>query len=101
RHTRFSRDWSSDVCSSDLGWFGHYSLVLRTPTRSRLFNLRSTSSAEINADRSMIVAAREKVLLPNTNGNWYISVCKDSMVSLLKIGRASCRERGEMQGDRS
>src|SRR5690606_40555832 len=20
RHTRFSRDWSSDVCSSDLGW---------------------------------------------------------------------------------
>src|SRR5690606_40624535 len=24
RHTRFSRDWSSDVCSSDLGygWFG-------------------------------------------------------------------------------
>src|SRR5690606_40871646 len=22
RHTRFSRDWSSDVCSSDLGWEG-------------------------------------------------------------------------------
>src|SRR5690606_40880624 len=21
RHTRFSRDWSSDVCSSDLRWF--------------------------------------------------------------------------------
>src|SRR5207302_4736645 len=21
RHTRFSRDWSSDVCSSDLPWF--------------------------------------------------------------------------------
>src|SRR5690606_40125565 len=21
RHTRFSRDWSSDVCSSDLVWF--------------------------------------------------------------------------------
>src|SRR5690606_39314269 len=27
RHTRFSRDWSSDVCSSDLerpGWNGEY-----------------------------------------------------------------------------
>src|SRR5690606_40048183 len=23
RHTRFSRDWSSDVCSSDLGERGH------------------------------------------------------------------------------
>src|SRR5690606_2063732 len=23
RHTRFSRDWSSDVCSSDLLWFAH------------------------------------------------------------------------------
>src|SRR5690606_40193549 len=22
RHTRFSRDWSSDVCSSDLSWRG-------------------------------------------------------------------------------
>src|SRR5690606_9480633 len=24
RHTRFSRDWSSDVCSSDLGYNPHY-----------------------------------------------------------------------------
>src|SRR5690606_39319707 len=24
RHTRFSRDWSSDVCSSDLGAQGHF-----------------------------------------------------------------------------
>src|SRR5690606_24340334 len=27
RHTRFSRDWSSDVCSSDLGIFGLFYLV--------------------------------------------------------------------------
>src|SRR5690606_40169902 len=27
RHTRFSRDWSSDVCSSDL-WAGHLGLKL-------------------------------------------------------------------------
>src|SRR5690606_14653302 len=24
RHTRFSRDWSSDVCSSDLKWLPHF-----------------------------------------------------------------------------
>src|SRR5690606_40052061 len=28
RHTRFSRDWSSDVCSSDLEPTGHYWLNL-------------------------------------------------------------------------
>src|SRR5690606_40275914 len=27
RHTRFSRDWSSDVCSSDLGIGGNFDLV--------------------------------------------------------------------------
>src|SRR5690606_39378550 len=39
RHTRFSRDWSSDVCSSDL-LFGHLVLadrnvVLSVPPRAR------------------------------------------------------------------
>src|SRR5690606_40206963 len=28
RHTRFSRDWSSDVCSSDLSSFGYNNLVV-------------------------------------------------------------------------
>src|SRR5690606_39641880 len=27
RHTRFSRDWSSDVCSSDLNQLNHKNLV--------------------------------------------------------------------------
>src|SRR5690606_39336392 len=29
RHTRFSRDWSSDVCSSDLGWDDHILEAIR------------------------------------------------------------------------
>src|SRR5690606_40001739 len=29
RHTRFSRDWSSDVCSSDLGSLESAALLLR------------------------------------------------------------------------
>src|SRR5947209_1034650 len=32
RHTRYWRDWSSDVCSSDLGEVGH--VVSEQPTRS-------------------------------------------------------------------
>src|SRR5207302_3319484 len=34
RHTRFSRDWSSDVCSSDLQpaiWMGDYGYVSLAP----------------------------------------------------------------------
>src|SRR5207237_6491278 len=27
RHTRFKCDWSSDVCSSDLIWYGHYCIM--------------------------------------------------------------------------
>src|SRR5690606_40243721 len=32
RHTRFSRDWSSDVCSSDLAWGWASPLWPNTPT---------------------------------------------------------------------
>src|SRR5690606_40629087 len=35
RHTRFSRDWSSDVCSSDLGhpWVADYELSPKSVVR--------------------------------------------------------------------
>src|SRR5690606_41202914 len=33
RHTRFSRDWSSDVCSSDLGHHQPVELALQHPAR--------------------------------------------------------------------
>src|SRR5690606_40049301 len=32
RHTRFSRDWSSDVCSSDLATFGDGIKITGLPT---------------------------------------------------------------------
>src|SRR5690606_40761136 len=31
RHTRFSRDWSSDVCSSDLSMWADDGMVFRLP----------------------------------------------------------------------
>src|SRR5690606_40496786 len=33
RHTRFSRDWSSDVCSSDLGYSALPQITLSTGTQ--------------------------------------------------------------------
>src|SRR5690606_39814902 len=46
RHTRFSRDWSSDVCSSDLVWMR----MLENPEESKI-----------------IIGARSAVFLPFTN----------------------------------
>src|SRR5690606_39615606 len=37
RHTRFSRDWSSDVCSSDLGKLNN--TALHTKTDSKEWNI--------------------------------------------------------------
>src|SRR5690606_39286766 len=45
RHTRFSRDWSSDVCSSDLGMRVR---DLELPRNRCIFNLRSALWAAEN-----------------------------------------------------
>src|SRR5690606_8925852 len=58
RHTRFSRDWSSDVCSSDLGFASGCSVSVRpvddeaTPTATagtsgRVGSVRSTPVASV------------------------------------------------------
>src|SRR5215217_8435494 len=49
RHTRYWRDWSSDVCSSDLGTGA--SGLLRCPALERDPRLRSTVAAEKCARR--------------------------------------------------
>src|SRR5207302_5753118 len=83
RHTRFSRDWSSDVCSSDL-WGGRSLVPVSrrgTPPRSTahpwieavyLFGSRARGNVRPSSDIDLAV-------LPGTAGS-------------PKIGRASCRE---------
>src|SRR5207302_7502717 len=85
RHTRFSRDWSSDVCSSDL------------QSRLAWWSLSATQDAyEI---RLMRVGAEEKpqVFQPNLGSPTKIPLYfpRWSPDGKKKIGRASCRERVE------
>src|SRR2546430_5550774 len=58
RHTRFDCDWSSDVCSSDLGWlYEAVELVEREPeinTIQMIWNI-----IEQHPGTAMIEAARE------------------------------------------
>src|SRR5690606_40497113 len=77
RHTRFSRDWSSDVCSSDLGVALAGAVALLDPQRV-LVSGGVASSLEIL--RPAILSAMRAQLPPHLRE--------------VEIGRASCRERG-------
>src|SRR5690606_40592449 len=94
RHTRFSRDWSSDVCSSDLDavtgcrefiqkQFGDRYL----PEKPRVYGSKEGAQEAHEAIRPTDVSRR-----PTD-----ISGLEKDAEKLydLKIGRASCRESGE------
>src|SRR5207249_6929620 len=99
RHTRSKRDWSSDVCSSDLYQVSVRNLPARTDLR--YYRLALTSWPLVT----------EKTLREDlSNLGVTAKVGKDNHRSLatslkreakIKIGRASCRERvkGEECGE--
>src|SRR5687768_18378211 len=77
RHTRCSRDWSSDVCSSDL---------VPAP--------RIDAAERVVDDAPSIVRRHEEPLIVvHHRGN-------DRNARVGQIGRASCRERGVDLGGR-
>src|SRR5690606_39696781 len=82
RHTRFSRDWSSDVCSSDL-------LLLQLDLSSPFVFIAGLGIGDDGFQRSALGSvfrnsARAFVFARNHRG----------LGHGLQIGRASCRERG-------
>src|SRR5207302_3313001 len=87
RHTRFSRDWSSDVCSSDL--------------RSDVTDLPAPLLADAQAYREKLVEAAAE--LDDALTEKYLegkALTEDEIRGAVrkgtKIGRASCRERGQI-----
>src|SRR5690606_40368812 len=84
RHTRFSRDWSSDVCSSDLTVDGE-PLVL-TFKEFELLRFLAMNAGQ--------VFTREQ-LLNRVWGYDYFGGARtvDVHIRRIQIGRASCRER--------
>src|SRR5690606_40511854 len=80
RHTRFSRDWSSDVCSSDLG-----SRLPKTVIGSHFRGANSPSKFDHAVGSSKVFDTPP----PQEEGK---------LMQTCEIGRASCRERGEIRG---
>src|SRR5437762_5709118 len=80
RHTRYIGDWSSDVCSSDLLDFTE-------------FTLGGTGIGTGATQLQINSGVRPQVLADGKTVRYYVAgVPTDE--SQVKIGRASCRERG-------
>src|SRR3712207_7107062 len=79
RHTRYWRDWSSDVCSSDLVY------VLQGATRDALVDKVCAAHDAVYADPALAAEYREEYDYYPTK---WVSPYIDR-----QIGRASCRER--------
>src|SRR5690606_40116598 len=91
RHTRFSRDWSSDVCSSDLGTVGtggvhgvlRALVVVHGIVASKGLGAGQEQLAKVGSTRRLLVSTA------------YPRPVIDGPVDqeFREIGRASCRDR--------
>src|SRR5690606_40689089 len=95
RHTRFSRDWSSDVCSSDLS-------LLVTQERKRKADLLAYLN-EVDRRKLYAKEGYSSLFRYLTEKHRYSesSALKRIQAARLasQIGRASCREREEIGVD--
>src|SRR5690606_39765555 len=92
RHTRFSRDWSSDVCSSDLGAVPNGSAsgpVWSTINRSR--NPAAVSREITNASKN--------VAPPVPVGSLWVNSPEKSRSEERRVGK-ECRSRWEAENEK-
>src|SRR5690606_40954003 len=93
QHTRFSRDWSADVCSSDLPAYD-------TDTEDQDLGrpIRTNSNFNIPSSRATVKMTYEQIisdlliaidLLPEKS----VHPVSPSKPAAYEIGRAACRER--------
>src|SRR2546429_2677017 len=79
RHTRCSRDWSSDVCSSDL---------------ESEAKARDEAEKVLNFfERTILAAARPQGRAGGLGHGTTVREAIDAAEPWIEIGRASCRER--------
>src|SRR5207253_6321981 len=92
RHTRWPRDWSSDVCSSDLRRCrgGSESPPTCGAPERRAPQRRELMPPHGAVEREAVHQQDRRAVAPNL----------DAQLGGPEIGRASCRERGEVKGGR-
>src|SRR5690606_40193199 len=100
-HTRFSRDWSSDVCSSDLRTGAGAAEAVSNATAPRTVR-PSVATSSVPTIPVRIGAHLLTITAPSTTAAPQVAVNDIGSEEdfLAEIGRASCRERVELAGDR-
>src|SRR5207253_5731097 len=98
-HTRWPRDWSSDVCSSDLdrGRLQTKAIAL-LPASGRSFYVYVPQQHERHQLR--VIAGADRRAIGLRDGKFYaLAGLRDARYLIEgEIGRASCRERVERVG---
>src|SRR5206468_5223514 len=98
RHTRSDRDWSSDVCSSDLV---QQLCLAALATRTGLFCESSQDALRIAVDvlaNPAIDCPTRATRFDRRSGPIQSDVTDLGFTGGCEIGRASCRERGWSAG---
>src|SRR5699024_11958284 len=97
RHTRSKRDWSSDVCSSDL----LVAVVVDVPVLARLVLTDSQTEAALVLVRFLVAVPVGALVGGVALRRWAEGpVCGVGLLgACAEIGRASCRESGEAEGE--
>src|SRR5699024_11853555 len=94
RHTISKRDWSSDVCSSDLSTFSKNFTVLFIG--GSIYKLLCTSIPSVNN----VIVIFPSFPYQSASNSYSATPSEENSVnpsiSLIQIGRASCRERGSV-----
>src|SRR5690606_39848968 len=98
-HTRFSRDWSSDVCSSDLHVTNDH-LPQARQVELRRARIQSGLSLDMADTEVVDILGRLGLSLETESAEgWLFSIPSYRFdIAIEEIGRASCRERGESAG---
>src|SRR5690606_40770715 len=96
-HTRFSRDWSSDVCSSDLTSPQYYAGVPANAQLEYLTYYRAYDYA-LNIKKQNIIEISFADAFRDISVKDFIKyiMMRYSLTLFVEIGRASCRERAEL-----
>src|SRR5207245_7033553 len=92
RHTRCYRDWSSDVCSSDLN-FTSEDYAPYKDCGIYVFHIAiGTGGPDAYLETLKFLSGYDSFLA--RHDAWFARVDTPSRLDGIKIGRASCRERG-------
>src|SRR5207247_6645021 len=99
RHTTSTRDWSSDVCSSDLG----VTVLQGEAARTKLLHRLIDDPPQLGRRAPVVVVSRKRDgFRPAIPSLQLERTCAGAFVEQrrhVEIGRASCRERMEIKGD--